>query len=203
MLTKCRRNQLLDSENAVPGHMMHPLLAQFVLPASALICALLGAIFDVRSRRIPNLLTVPAMLAGLALHLGSGGWREMLSSFCALLVCGLVFLVFYLAGGMGAGDVKLIAAEGCILGLGNAASLLVLTAIAGGVLAVMYAGKHGRLQQVCGNVAALAAHHSRQGLNPHPELNVLNAQTLRLPYALAIAAGCILTLSLEASQVYP
>ena len=195
--------QVLGLEHAVPGHPMHHLLVQFVLPGSSLGCALAAAVFDVRSRRIPNLLTGPAMLAGLALHLGTGGWREMLSSFAALLLCGAVFLFFHLAGGMGAGDVKLIAAEGCILGLANAPSLLVLTAIAGGVLAVAYAWKHGRLRQTCGNVAALTAHHAQKGLTPHPELNVRNADTLRLPYALAIAAGCILTVSLQATRVYP
>ena len=186
----------------MPEPSMQHLLAQFALPASSLVCAVIGAIFDVRSRRIPNFLTGPAMVAGLAMHLGAGGWREMLSSFAALLICGTAFLLFYLAGGMGAGDVKLIAAQGCLLGFANVPCLLVLTAIAGGVLALGYAWKHGRLKQTCGNVAALTVHHAQQGLTPHPELNVLNAQTLRLPYALAIAAGCILTLSLQTPQVH-
>ncbi len=127
----------------------------------------------------------------------------MLSSFGSLLLCGTVFLVFYLAGGMGAGDVKLIAAEGCLLGLANAASLLILTALAGGVLAAVYAWKQGQLKQTFVNVATLAIHHSQEGLTPHPELNVQNVQTLRLPYALAIAAGCVLTLSLQSPRVYP
>ncbi len=180
---------------------MHHPLAQFVIPASALLCALAAAVFDLRSRRIPNLLTGPAMLLGLALHFCSGGWRDFVTSLGALLLCGLVFLVFHLAGGMGAGDVKLIAALGCLLGLSHAASLLILTALAGGVLALGYTLYRGRFRQTFGNVLTLAAHHTEQGLTPHPDLNVQNAATLRLPYGLAIAAGCILTLSLQSAQV--
>jgi prepilin peptidase CpaA len=43
---------------------------------------------------------------------------------------------------------------------------------------------------------ALAIHHGAEGLSPHPELNIGNARTLRLPYALAIAAGSALSLGL-------
>ena len=44
-----------------------------------------------------------------------------------------------------------------------------------------------------GNMGTLAVHHSRSGLVPHDELHVGNRNTLRLPYAVAIAAGCVLT----------
>jgi hypothetical protein len=39
------------------------------------------------------------------------------------------------------------------------------------------------------------------GLTPHTEFNVGNEQTLRLPYALAITAGCALNLSLQLLEV--
>lgn len=176
---------------------MNLLSASAAIPIAALLCALLGAAFDVRSRRIPNLLTGPAILVALMLHLVDGGWRGLASSFLALLVCGTAFLVIYLAGGMGAGDVKFIAAQGCFLGLASAGPLLVLTALCGGVLAVAMVIRHGRIQQTAANVAVLASHHLREGVTPHPELNVLNAGALRLPYALAIAAGTVLTVWLH------
>lgn len=182
---------------------MNHLSYQFVLSVTAVLCAVAGALTDIAWRRIPNVLTGPAMLLGLVLHGSAGGWRECLSSFIALILCGFIFLIFYLAGGMGAGDVKLIAAEGCLLGISNSGSLLVLTAIAGGVLAVGYAWRQGQLRQTCTNVLTLACHHREQGLMPHPELNVQNANALRLPYGLAIAAGSLLTLYLQAFQVYP
>lgn len=173
---------------------------ELVYPAAASLCALIGSVFDVKSRRVPNLLTGPAILFGLLLHLSLSGWRDMAVAASAGLICGLVFLVFYLAGGMGAGDVKLITAVGCLCGLHNIVYLLALTGIAGGVMAVGLALSRGRLKETLFNVGSLVSHHRSEGLTPHPEINVLNASTLRLPYALAITAGCAMTLYLQGVQ---
>ena len=173
---------------------MTSLQPELTYPAAATACALVGSVFDVKSRRIPNFVTMPAFLFGLALHLALGGWRQLLSSLAAGLICAAVFLVFYIAGGMGAGDVKLILAVGCIAGLSHVAYLLVLTALSGGVMAIVWAVARGQLQQTIMNVGELASHHRHAGLQPHPDLNLKNAATLRLPYALAIAGGSVLTL---------
>ena len=173
---------------------MTSLQPELTYPAAATACALVGSVFDVKSRRIPNFVTMPAFLFGLALHLALGGWRQLLSSLAAGLICAAIFLVFYIAGGMGAGDVKLILAVGCIAGLSHVAYLLVLTALSGGVMAIVWAVARGQLQQTIVNVGELASHHRHAGLQPHPDLNLKNAATLRLPYALAIAGGSILTL---------
>jgi prepilin peptidase CpaA len=61
-------------------------------------------------------------------------------------------------------------------------------------MAVVMALARGKFQQTIMNVGEIAAHHSQQGLQPHPDLNLENAATLRLPYALAIAGGSLLTL---------
>ena len=52
---------------------------------------------------------------------------------------------------------------------------------------------HGRLRETFSNMGTLAVHHTHAGLTPHEDLNVKNGATLRLPYGLAICAGCILT----------
>ena len=173
---------------------------QFVYPAAATAVALAGAATDIRSRRIPNLITGPAILLGLALHLSLDGWHGLLTSLAAGLICGAIFLIFYVAGGMGAGDVKLIAAAGCIAGLSDAGYLLILTSLAGGVMGLAFAMMRGRLKQTMSNVTMLASHHREEGLKPHPELNVMNVSTLRLPYGVAIAAGCTITCCLLGFQ---
>ena len=175
---------------------MH-LSKEVIYPAAAAFVAILGAITDLKSRRIPNMLTGPGILLGLMLHFAFDGWHGLLMSFIAGLVCGVIFLVFFLAGGMGAGDVKLITAVGCLAGLSNSPAVLVLTAIAGGIMGVGFALMRGQLKQTVSNVAALATHHRAEGLTPHPDLNVTNSSTLRLPYGLAIAAGCCVTLFLQ------
>jgi prepilin peptidase CpaA len=173
---------------------------EFVYPAAATAVALIGACTDIKSRRIPNYLTGPAILLGVILHVSFDGWRGLLTSLAAGLICGVIFLVFYLAGGMGAGDVKLITAVGCIAGLGSAAYLLILTSIAGGVMGIVFAMMRGKLKQTMDNVAALASHHKEEGLTPHPQINVLNASNLRLPYGVAIAAGSTITFYLMGIQ---
>jgi Type IV leader peptidase family len=90
---------------------------EFVFPLAALLCAAVSSIYDVRSRRIPNFITLPAISLGLLLHGLLGGWKEFGTAAAAGLICGCIFLLFYLAGGMGAGDVKLITASGCLIGL--------------------------------------------------------------------------------------
>jgi prepilin peptidase CpaA len=173
---------------------------EFVYPGVATAIALVGAATDIKSRRIPNWITGPAIVLGLGLHAALDGWHGLLTSFAAGLICGVIFVVFYIAGGMGAGDVKLITAVGCIAGLSHVAYLLILTSVAGGVMGIAFALLRGRLKQTLTNVGTLAAHHKQEGLTPHPELHVMNAQTLRLPYGVAIAAGCTITFYLFGIQ---
>jgi prepilin peptidase CpaA len=173
---------------------------EFVYLAAASVAALIGAGFDMKSRRIPNFVTGPALVAGLLLHLALDGWHGLLAALAACLICGVIFLIFYLAGGMGAGDVKLIAAVGCLAGLSHSPYLLILTALAGGVMGIGLALSRGQLKSTLFNVRTLATHHAHQGLTPHPDLNVRNTRTLRLPYGLAIAAGACITLYLQGLQ---
>jgi prepilin peptidase CpaA len=176
------------------------LTLELAYAACSLLCAAVGAAFDITSRRIPNLLTLPAICLGLLLHLTLGGWRQLGGAAAAGLVGGSIFLVFYLAGGMGAGDVKLIAAVGCISGLSLVGPLLILTSLAGGVMALGLVIYHRRLKETALNICALAVHHRREGLVPHPYLNVGDARTVRLPYAVAIATGSALSLLLLFAQ---
>lgn len=153
--------------------------------------AVAAAGFDVRSRRIPNAITGPAFLAGLLLHGIFSGYRGVLTSLAGALVCGVIFLVFYVAGGMGAGDVKLVAALGSLVGLSLSGQLLVFTTLSGGVMALVLALSTGRLKQTLRNIVTLVSHHARHGVSSHDELNVTNEAMLRLPYGVAIAFGSL------------
>jgi prepilin peptidase CpaA len=168
---------------------VHSFSPNAVYGIASLSCAAAGALCDVRTRRIPNWISGPGLLAGLGLHLALGGWRSLLSSALAGLGAGVLFLLFYLAGGMDAGDVKLMAAVCCLAGAQALPRVLVGTAIAGGLAALVLALAHRRAMDTMARVARLVAYHGTRGLKPHPELNLHNPQALRLPYGLAIAAG--------------
>ena len=88
---------------------------QFI-PALAVAVAACAAVSDVKERRIPNLLTYPALVAGLLLQGALHGWKGLLLGAGGGLLFGGVFLLFYLVRAMGAGDVKLAAAIGSIVG---------------------------------------------------------------------------------------
>lgn len=170
----------------------------YVLTASLL--ALVGAISDIRTRRIPNWMTLPGFFIGLLLHFALDGWHGMGSAALAALIAFAVFLVFFLAGGMGGGDVKLMTAVACLAGSAYIFEMLVATSLAGGVCAVVLVIARGRTKQTFSNLGALVMHHRVSGLQPHPELNVTNTSTLRLPYGIAIAAGCLVTLATRLHQ---
>lgn len=71
---------------------------------------------DLRSSRIPNWLTIPAMVFGLAGHAWQHGLQGLLFSLFGLLVGLGLFLCLHLLGSVGAGDVKLMAAVGALVG---------------------------------------------------------------------------------------
>jgi prepilin peptidase CpaA len=184
-------------------HKMNALQQHLIFSGGALLCASIGSVHDVRERRIPNVVTGPAILAGLMLHAISGGWVGFGNSAFAGLIAGGIFLIFFFAGGMGAGDVKLMAAVGCFAGLSSLCLLVISTVLAGAAFALAIGIYNGRLRQTLRNVGALLLHHGEQGLKPHPDLNLTNANTLRLPFALPIAAGCLFTLCALAWEVRP
>ena len=165
---------------------------------AALLSAGIGSVYDIRASRIPNALTGCSIVIGLVLHLAVGGWSQLAYALLAGLIGGGLFLLFFLMGGMGAGDVKLMTAVGCLAGLGSLSRVLVATVVIGGALAIGIALSRGRLRQTMTNVGALAAHYQQHGLQRHDELTLENVRTLRMPYAVPIAAGCMVALCLVA-----
>jgi prepilin peptidase CpaA len=89
---------------------------------------------DLRSRKIPNYLTFGGALAGLGFQLGFHGLPGFLDGLAGLGLGFILLLIPYLLGGMGAGDVKGVAALGAWLGLYNAFVLFIYMGISGGLI---------------------------------------------------------------------
>jgi len=159
--------------------------------SGALISAFLGAVSDVRARRIPNGLSYGSLAIALALRSVLGSWRGLEQALGGMLVGGGIFFVLFLAGGMGAGDVKLMAAVSAWAGLRQSGSLLLATALAGGILAAVYMVSYRRVASTVVNAGQLLRFHVTSGIKPHPELNLEGQTSLRMPYGLAIAAGTL------------
>ena len=102
-----------------------------------LLCVLIiASITDIRSHRIPNWLTFPAIIMGLGFNLISGGVGGLLFGVAGLLLGIGLFIFLYAMGGMGAGDVKLMGAVGAMLGPKMVLWAGFYTAFLGGIYAV-------------------------------------------------------------------
>jgi prepilin peptidase CpaA len=146
---------------------------------------------DLRSRRIPNWLVLPFLLAGIAVSGGLHGWHGIWQSLSGMALGALLFGVLGLMGGMGMGDVKLCAAIGAWIGPAQLVTALVITGIAGGVMAVCWAAAGGFLGELFRGTGDLISGFGKRGLRPHPELVLNNPLTRKMPYAPAIAIGTI------------
>jgi len=162
-----------------------------VFMAGALIIAAIGAVTDLATHRVPNKLTYSGMLVAIAGRFALEGWHGLGSAVAGGLVGGGAFLIFFLLHVMGAGDVKLITAVGCFVGPSVAIEIVLASAIAGGIFAIVLSLWQGRLRVVLANSWDLIRFHAAVGAEVHPTLNLSNPQAERLPYAVAIAAGVL------------
>ena len=146
-----------------------------------------GAFIDLRTRRVPNALTFG--LAGLGITLAGLHMTglSMSAAFGGLVVGALLMLPGHVIGATGAGDVKLLAALGTLLGPVGIATAFVYSAIAGGLLAGVVAVQRGRLGLTVGRTASLV----RTGGANVADIEAL-ASNNRFAYAPAIAIGTCL-----------
>lgn len=163
----------------------------------AIAVAVAGCVTDLRTRRVPNGLTFGAALGGIAWGAVSGGWTGLGWAAAGWATGLAVFLPFFLLRGIGGGDVKLVAALGAWLGPVGALWVGAFAALAGGPLALVVAASSGYLKQAFSNIWGLLTFWRVMGFRPHPDLTLANGTAPRLPYALPILVGLMVTLWLR------
>ena len=150
-------------------------------------------IHDVKSGRIPNWLTFPLMTMGLGYHLVMQGTAGLVFSTSGMCIGFCLFIILYLMGGMGAGDVKLMSGIGSLIGPGNVLYAAFYTAIAGGVYALLVLIILRRGRRILSRYWIMAMTFVRTGrfaYMPKPEGEV----TPVLKYGIAITAGTLIVL---------
>ena len=147
---------------------------------------LAAAAIDLRTRRVPNALTISLAAAGLAVAAAGIGRVSLAGSLAGLAIGVALMLPGHLFGATGAGDVKLFGASGALLGPAAIVAAFIYTAIAGGALAIVVALGRGRLRRTLGGTARLVATGAANAaaIEAATENN-------RFPYAPAIAVGAI------------
>ena len=157
----------------------------------ALLLAAVSCASDLRTRRIPNSIVLVGSAVGLITNALIAGPTGVGSSLAGGAVGLALFLPFFVLGGMGGGDVKLMAALGSLLGPGSILRLAVAAAVVGGCCALIVAAWNGRLGEMLRNTARLLAFWARSGLVPSPEQNLEAAGALKIPYAVPILVGTL------------
>ena len=158
---------------------------------------LIACVTDLRSRRIPNVLTFGAAGAALVYAAVVSGWSGVGAAALGWLIGAVAVIVPFALGGLGAGDVKLLAAMGAWLGPLGALWLALYTGVAGGVMALVVALASGYLRRALSNVTLLLMHWRVFGLRPLNEVSLEGSEGPRLAYALPIFAGLVTTLWLQ------
>jgi prepilin peptidase CpaA len=149
---------------------------------AALAAAGVGAVLDLRSHRIPNWLTGGALLAGLLANALLRGFDGAVVALAGAALGLVLLLPFYALRAMGAGDVKLLAGVGALIGPHSLVSVAVYGGVVGGLLSVVVLLLRGRLFFGVQQAVVLWRLPAPSGL--------------KAPYGVAIAAGMVLTLLL-------
>ncbi len=143
---------------------------------------------DLWRRNISNAIPAAALAGALVVQTSNGGWQGLTTWFLGAVIGFSVFLVFFLLGGMGGGDVKLMAGFGALLGPSRLLEATILTAGIGGIIALLV---------ICWRQAAhfwrrrqnSADKQSEDGLEPSSQ-----QVDKYIPYAPAITLGSWLAL---------
>jgi prepilin peptidase CpaA len=154
-----------------------------------LVLAVLIAWGDLKTRRIPNYLTLAIALGGLAFSFMSHGLQGLGDSFSGMALGFCLLILPYLWGGMGAGDVKALAALGAWLGFWGTLFLFYYMAIAGGILALAVLWWSGQLWTRLWHGWATLLNWILCRSYGKVSAPVAKPQTPGIPYGVAIALG--------------
>lgn len=171
------------------------LLINDLLVVALLLLLLFATAVDVTRHIIPNIISLTILVCGIAFQVLFDGWAGLVTALTGFLVGFFIFIPFYILGGMAAGDVKLMAAIGTMLGPESAILAAGLSLLAGSILGIA-------LVMLKGDLLRLLQRYYRilktflltfQLVYERPKSD--EAAVLRFPYALAITAGTLLALA--------
>ena len=164
----------------------------------AVLMIILGVacVSDIHTRRIPNWLTFPGTVAGLGLNCWAGGYEGLLAGLLGLTAGFFLLFFLYLLGGMGGGDVKLLALVGSFLGARLTFYAFIWMALSGGVLALGSLIYKRAFSATARNLKSLLLGWIlRTGQN---QIHLQNPSLIKLAYGVAIAIGTALAVYFQA-----
>ena len=150
--------------------------------------------YDVRYRRIPNAFVLATLASGVIINTVYGGWRGALASLGGCAIAFMLMFVLHVFGAMGAGDVKLFAAVGSLVGAHLVLPTFLVVVLTGGALALLLMLHTGAVRATMHRVLQILV-----GLLPGWELPRFSVPTDRkhtIPYGVAITFGSLISLAI-------
>jgi prepilin peptidase CpaA len=153
---------------------------------------LLAAWTDWRTRKIPNWLTVPALVLGITVNAFAAGWSGAKASLEGAGLALILLLPFVLKRGLGAGDWKLMGAVGAFLGPVLFLLALLASIFVSGLMAMVHLIRNGRVMTTLCNMVEIVRGFFSYGLRAHPEVSLDNPKLLKLPFGVAAAIATVI-----------
>jgi prepilin peptidase CpaA len=169
------------------------------------VIALVATYYDIRFRRIPNWLTLPGVVigfvAGAILPVGNNSaWGGLANAALGFALAMLINFPLYLLHARGAGDVKLMAAIGALIGWRDWIAIFLISSLLGGLLAIVLMLGLGRVHKTLSNLWRIVVElvHLRSPARLNEELDVTSPAGARLPQGAVIGLACFALLGLHA-----
>lgn len=173
---------------------MRPTTIETLCAVSTAIVVVVAIITDLRSRRIPNVLTFTAFGIALAVRLIFQGWLGLGIALSGAVVAPGVLLLLHMGRGLGMGDVKLAMAVGAFVGPTLAVISMLAAAIIGGVLAIALLMRRGQLMSEFFSLCLIGLPFVKARKHSAPVDSTPATAALTMPYGVAIGIGSLATL---------
>ena len=148
--------------------------------------------YDVRYRRIPNIYVLTTLICGVGASAIINGWRGALGSMVGCVFAFCLMLVLHIFGAMGAGDVKLFASIGAVIGTNMVLPTFLIVLITGGALAVFSVLRSGTVYETAQRVSFIFISLLTNWQAPRFVMPADRKQTI--PYGVAITLGSLISL---------
>jgi prepilin peptidase CpaA len=168
-----------------------PLLIYVILTAFVVVCC----VVDVRTRRIPNVISGPAVVVGILLNTLFFGLPGLAGSLAGVAVIVAILLAPFALGGLGGGDVKMMAAVGAFLGPRLAVYGLLVGMILGGVVMIVHLARIGRLAEKVTKLRAMVFSAAVLRSVDPLRMAVDDPVAISLPYSIPLGLGATLVVA--------
>jgi prepilin peptidase CpaA len=152
---------------------------------------MVAGLVDFRTRKIPNLITIPGMVAGITLRTAMSGWTGTKVAVEGVVLALALLLPLVLARALGAGDWKLMGAVGAFVGPIIFLFVLFGSIVVSGLMALVEMVRTKRVRETFENMVVLLRGFISFGLRRNSEISLDNPKLLKVPFGVAVAVSTV------------